>query len=234
MSRKFLWIALGSVVSICAFFVFEYMSFSFFAVNKGLFCSVIEERNLEEKLSIPSEQLKQAANSMIDYVRLWEKDDSLQVTVTKNGTNQDFFTDSEIRHVEDVRVLMCNIRIVIFCMTGMIALLLPLFIKKKKSVELCYGYFLSIIILLAVVLVVAVVAVVDINVFITAFHKLLFDNDGWIMNPAREKIVFFFPDSLYQKVLARMLVCTICFFATATGFAVKGIRKKRGCCSVRK
>ena len=231
MKKKLPWIIIGSMISICIFFLFEYACFSLFIVNKGMFHSVVEEKNLEAALGIPSEQLKQVSDSMIDYVGLWKQDDSLQVIVTKDGTDKGFYTEKEIKHIEDVRVLMCNVKILVFIIIAIVALLLPIFLKKKKILELCYGYWLSLAMLIVIVLIIAIIAVVDINVFITLFHKLLFDNDDWLMNPAREKIIYFFPNSLYQEVLRRLLICTICYFIAATGFAVGYIRKRKKDCS---
>jgi integral membrane protein (TIGR01906 family) len=169
-------------------------------------------------------ELNKAARGIIRY---WNSgDETISITVIKDGQPFILFNEREVSHMVDVKALF---RLAYKFLLGtfiysLVFLGLALFLWKDKkllSVGLMWGSGLSIFLIIAL----AVPAVIDFNWFFTQFHLLSFANDLWLLNPATDYLIMLFPEGFWFD--AAIVCCAIMVILTLTiGFTGWRMLKK--------
>ena len=106
----------------------------------------------------------------------------------------DFFNDKERSHLADVRNLYIFSKVVLYL--SLVIFLISLSRVKEKTYRakiLTGGALLT----LSIVLFVALFATTNFTSSFTAFHKLVFTNENWMLNPATDNIILLFPESFF-------------------------------------
>ena len=119
------------------------------------------------------------------------------ITFRSGSLSEEFFSYEDILHMADVRVLF-GICYVLFTLS----ILLFTFLKSEKWEKekgLFYGAVASI---FSAILVFFVVMIGGFDSFFTTFHKVLFRNDYWLLDPQTSNLIKFFPAEVFQILLA--------------------------------
>jgi integral membrane protein (TIGR01906 family) len=141
-------------------------------------------------------ELDKAAHEIIRY---WNSgDETIKITVIKDGQPFVLFNEREVSHMVDVKLLF---RLAYKFLLGtfiyaLVFLGLALFLWKDKrllAVGLMWGSAFSIFIMIAL----AIPAVIDFSWFFTQFHLLSFSNDLWLLNPATDYLIMLFPEGFW-------------------------------------
>ena len=196
---------LGVLIALAGIFVIIYISFFSTVIKDSFLHETNRKFHIAEKLHMTDEDLDAVTTSMVSFVM--GKNDVLQVEVTMEGIQRGFFNEKEIVHIEDVRDLIQNLHVFIV-MCGVIFCIGTFYLwRKGKLIYLAKGYFVGLLLILALVLLVGVFVITDITAVINGFHYLFFDNDLWIMNPMTDKVVYLFTEDMYLDAIIRIGSC---------------------------
>lgn len=198
----------------------------YFGLARGdFFDSIIIDKQLEENLEIPEEELEYVMDTLISYVKSWDENATPQVQVTVDGVKEDFYVENELVHLKDVQVLMETLT-KFFCVILVCACIITLFLWKKGMLhELGYGYFIGLAFVIIVAAIIAIIASDDMYRFVTLFHNIFFSQGGWTFDPAESRIVWFFPNLLYQKALTFLGIVMVAIFGSVAGIDVVLLKK---------
>ena len=158
--------------------------------NMNYFRKEFEKYNVTQNIDMEMDDIMYVMDELMDYLH-GDREDLEEIVTEVNGETRDFFTEREKTHMADCKVLFDGgfaIRkgaAVVFA-----ALTLLLVFKKKFSLRrfLKYAALFSVIIAAAAGIL-AVAASIDFNACFIVFHKLFFNNDLWILDPAEDLII---------------------------------------------
>lgn len=158
--------------------------------NMNYFRKEFEKYNVTQNIDMEMDDIMYVMDELMDYLH-GDREDLENIVTEVNGETRDFFTEREKTHMADCKVLFDGgfaIRkgaAVVFA-----ALTLLLVFKKKFSLRrfLKYAALFSVIIAAAAGIL-AIAASIDFNACFIVFHKLFFNNDLWILDPAEDLII---------------------------------------------
>ena len=158
--------------------------------NMNYFRKEFEKYNVTQNIDMEMDDIMYVMDELMDYLH-GDRENLENIVTEVNGETRDFFTEREKTHMADCKVLFDGgfaIRkgaAVVFA-----ALTLLLVFKKKFSLRrfLKYAALFSVIIAAAAGIL-AVAASIDFNACFIVFHKLFFNNDLWILDPAEDLII---------------------------------------------
>lgn len=158
--------------------------------NMNYFRKEFEKYNVTQNIDMEMDDIMYVMDELMDYLH-GDREDLEDIVTDVNGETRDFFTEREKTHMADCKVLFDGgfaIRkgaAVVF-----VALTLLLVFKKKFSLRrfLKYAALFSVIIA-AGAGILAIAASIDFNACFIVFHKLFFNNDLWILDPAEDLII---------------------------------------------
>ena len=158
--------------------------------NMNYFRKEFEKYSVTQNIDMEMDDIMYVMDELMDYLH-GDREDLEEIVTEVNGETRDFFTEREKTHMADCKVLFDGgfaIRkgaAVVF-----VALTLLLVFKKKFSLRrfLKYAALFSVIIA-AGAGILAVAASIDFNACFIVFHKLFFNNDLWILDPAEDLII---------------------------------------------
>lgn len=211
----FLWVALVlSVIHISS-------------LDLGFYETKYKELDVAENIGVSNDDLMKSTHVLLDY--LVGKSDSLEVYADFDGVNREFFNQREKDHMIDVQVLFVNtIQIRNLAFVGLfISAGLIIWLNRKKAVDvLILGIKEASMILGFVFVFLVTFAVLDFDSFWIFFHKVLFSNDLWLLNPNTDNLIlmvplpFFF--SLVSLILYRTVLGLALLFTIVYGVVNKG------------
>ena len=175
-------------------------------LNAGfLYEADIDRYNLEESTGLSREEIKANYQAMIDYNNLGGPETLEFPTFS--------MSESGRIHFEEVRRVFYAIEITAI-VTGIItAAAVVLSIKKKLlSYRLASGAFT-----VALPLIAGVFAVVAWDRLFVLFHQIVFNNNYWIFDPAKDPVITILPDGYFLHCLVMIVV--IAFAGAAAFFA---------------
>ena len=185
------------------------------------------ELSVAENIGISSDELMIATDVLLDY--LVGKTDSLEVLATIDGVEQEVFNQKEKDHMIDVQVLFVNTILVRNIAIGLMFIsgILLYLLNKKDTVSILVNGIKQASLMLGVVFVFLVTfAVLDFDSFWIYFHKVLFSNDLWLLNPYTDNLIlmvplpFFF--SLVSLILYRVILGLGLLFTIVYGLENNG------------
>ena len=169
------------------------------------FLSFYLEYGTEERFGIEPKQCASALMAMIQYMRGCR--DSIQITVSEYGSAVEMFNRQEIDHMADVKDLYQSFRRSRPAAIAAFAAVLLLSLSERKRGR--RGVALSSL-GIAVALFFIILgglgawAYTDFTAFWTAFHRLFFTNDLWLMDPAVCRMIRICPESLFSGMALSM------------------------------
>ena len=218
---KALRVAAGIVNAICLLLLSLY-----FAVQLPTFSLWFYEREFEKngtyaQVHMEKEDLHAVTSHMILYMRGIE--DGLNIETTVGGERRLFFSEREIHHMDDVRLLfdggrmLRNVSLALFLLTG--AFLLWQKRDGWTAAMKCWrGAAFG---LLGGFVVLGGVIAVSFSRAFTIFHEIFFNNDLWILDPRVDLLVnivptpFFIDIALFIGVVYAALLALTGIFAAA-------------------
>ncbi len=116
------------------------------------------------------------------------------------------FNEKEKGHLSDVKTLYDLARFLFYSAIIVLIGACVLLCKKKEILTIFKrGALLTIIVILLLML----MAATDFTSFFTVFHKIVFTNNNWMLNPETDNLVVMFPESFFTAFIARILIRTI-------------------------
>lgn len=166
-----------------------------------------EKLGTAKSIGMTEQSLTMATQALLDYLR--DNRDDLSVTAEIQGEVREVFNAREKQHMVDVKQLYLTARAVGYgCLALGAGCLLLLFWKAGKSKygkeEILQGYLKGNGIFFAILAVIGLFAAIDFDTFWTLFHKVLFTNDLWLLNPRTDILIMIVPEEFFFDLVMRI------------------------------
>ena len=169
--------------------------------------------NLPEMTMSHEDGLMAVTDHMMDYLLHGQQPEELQIEVMMDGEMRGFFSEREIAHMGDVRVLfMAGIRfvgfalILIIILTGTNRLLVcenePKIFRVSTGIGLVSGGA----VVLACFAALGVHIITHFEQDFVTFHHMFFDNYLWILNPAEDMLINIVPEGFFFDTASRIVL----------------------------
>jgi len=219
-------IALGVIIWI----VLILSSLQLTGFNLDFYVEQYASRGTAAEIGVSQQDLMHVTEVLLDYTS--GKRDDLIVEVEVNGTVQPFFNQREIDHMVDVRILYLGVIqlrniLLIFALANIFALMA--FNRKSTISILQFGLKWVSIGLGTIIVALAAFAIIDFDAFWTAFHKVLFTNDLWLLDPYTDNLINMVPERFFIDLILMIAVhftmAMLTLFTLLQGLKDKGINQ---------
>ncbi|MFV9568236.1 TIGR01906 family membrane protein [Thermoanaerobacter mathranii] len=210
----------GMVVSL--FLTVLLTNLQYVVVNKDFYKEEYVKNNVMLVTGMNIEELMRVTRIMQRY--LMGKEETLDVMAKINGSRQRMFNDRELAHMKDVKNLF-QMGFFIRNMSIIVFLLIFTYFLFTKSFYKVLDYLLkSTIFIIILLLVFALGVMLNFDNWFTVFHLVFFDNDLWLLDVERDRLIQMFPLEFFQDVVFLIFKNAFFTFAVILGI-VYGIMK---------
>ena len=174
--------------------------------NTEYFEEKYEQYNISDETGVGKEELTMITQKLLDYLKGNRED--ILIFEEVNGEEEQIFGNRELMHLEDVKnlyqkgFLVKNISITILIIAISI---ITLYDRKKIQKTLNISATLS----LGVMGLVGVLIYLDFYKYFIYFHKILFDNDLWLLNPQTDILIQMYPLEFFNGIGLKVVIMFI-------------------------
>ena len=160
-------------------------------------------------LGVPASRYVDYAKAITQY--LDGKTSAVQVKNPESGLVENAFSDKENAHMADVRGIVNGLKIIRWAGGGLVIGLLALLYFKHKNQPAQFlqdavrGFALSALFLLAIATVLSVWGAVNFDGLFVTFHKIIFTNNLWLLNPNTDVLMALMPLNFFIWYAGEML-----------------------------
>jgi integral membrane protein (TIGR01906 family) len=177
----------------------------------------------EAATGVPLSELDRAAQEIVDY---FENDAStLRIVVSVSGQEEPLFNTRETQHMADVKKVMRFVfRLNEFSLVYVLAYVTCVFLwsRERGLRSLAVQSLIGLGVGFAFVGVIGAFALTGFDQAWTEFHKLVFHNDLWLLDPATDHLIQMFPEPFWKEatylVGGLALAETVLVVVLATGY----------------
>ncbi len=176
------------------------------AGNGGLLASEMLRNAPPEVTGLPEKEYEAVGRMTADY--LSGRTDVFQHTFSdENGTIYQCFQPHEAEHMADCRKLirLAEILRLVFWLLGMMIVIAGILMPKRRK-GIARGVIIGLVSAGAVGTVLLIWGVIDFDGLFTAFHRIAFTNDGWLLDPRTDLLIRLMPTELFIRLAARILL----------------------------
>ena len=176
------------------------------AGNGGLLASEMLRNAPPEVTGLPEKEYEAVGRMTADY--LSGRTDVFQHMFSdENGTIYQCFQPHEAEHMADCRKLirLAEILRLVFGLTGLAIVFAGILMPKRRK-GIARGVIIGLVSAGAVGTVLLIWGVIDFDGLFTAFHRIAFTNDGWLLDPRTDLLIRLMPTKLFIRLAARILL----------------------------
>ena len=218
--------ALAFILAIPVFLVTS--NVRFFASETRFYERGFREYNAAGVTGVSLPELDRAAAELASY---FENDAPLlSTTVQLDGAEAPLYNEREISHMKDVKTLMRFVyRLNEFSLAVVITYIASVFLwSREKSLRTLAAQALAGVgVGFAALGFVGVFAITGFDAAWTRFHKIVFNNDLWILDPSRDRLIQMFPEPFWQEATYIIGVLTLVEVALIVGVALSYLAATR-------
>ena len=166
--------------------------------------------NTTATTGIERSELLRASGELRDYFN--NGDESIFISVQRNGAPISLFKPRETAHLHDVKALFqLTFRVQEVAALFVLAYVVVVFIWAKEGSfrSLAKQVLTSGLVTVVVVGALGVVVVSGFEGAFTQFHVIAFDNDFWKLNPSQDHLIQMFPEAFWQDVSIWVVLATL-------------------------
>ena len=171
------------------------------------------------RIAVEKPELMCVARHMIDYLRGKQAD--LSISAVVDGSERQFFDETDVAHMKDVKVLFTVCRMAACVSAAMIILAVILLRKDLMFLLKCIrNTAITAVCMLAVVV---CAAVINFEAAFVIFHKIFFRNDLWLLDVDKSLLINILPEQFFSDiaVLIGALFASSCGLVIVVAIAVK-------------
>ncbi len=195
--KRIILTALGAALLV--FLVFSY-ALEFVAFDKSFYVQQYKKNNLYAHFS--REEADKVTDKLLSYLR-YEK---MNVQI-----DTPFFNDKEKRHLVDVKDLLqkesfyCTVLTFIFVL---VVIILYFSNDLRITSRITYGtlFFNAGVVGLSMMLTLGILSILNFSMVWTSFHRLVFSNNLWMLNPATDNLIVLFPEAFFNAVVTKLFI----------------------------
>lgn len=208
---------------VCFIFGLLVTMFNLAVFNERFFETQYKALNTAESMNMSDEDLMLATHTLLDYLQ--NKRDDINVEVVVEGKNVPMFNQKEIDHMVDVKDLFTGLNsLQMAAYVIFIILIVALTIKNRMS-SLTNSIYRALGVYLFIIGGIALYAFIDFSGFWVIFHKVLFSNDLWLLNPNTDRMINMFPEVFFNRLVIRVMIHFVIVFVAM--YIIAKIREKR-------
>ncbi|MCR5742512.1 MAG: TIGR01906 family membrane protein [Lachnospiraceae bacterium] len=185
-------------------------------IDREFYMQEYDQLKVADTLLISRDDLARVTDVMLDYLE--DKRDDLNVVVTMNGTQREFFNERELSHMDDVKALNLNTRslgfLLIFPVCLGFAIIAIISARTGKSPlkttlkTIGISLIMSTIVFAVLVGAGAYIVSGDFDTYWRMFHRLVFDNELWLLDPSTDMLINLVPLEFFIDLVIR---CALIF-----------------------
>ena len=250
--KRVLSLALSSIGMLAVIIGFMLISVGFCVYNKNFYDAEFSKNASYDQtydtytfskgnsgtLVISTDELFKVRDKIIAYFS--GTDESLQIEVFFNGSNQKFFTDfetegkedNEIAHMEDVKPIFIAVKILgyVLAILGVLVLIGGFFLTEKgyRLRVLCRGAIIGASIFLLIIGTIGLYIAIDFNTAFTVFHHIFFPQGNWTFSITSNMLAIL-PEVLFLDAAITIISCGVglAIILLITGIIGLRLNKKR-------
>ena len=176
------------------------------AGNGGLLASEMLRNAPPEVTGLPEKEYEAVGRMTADY--LSGRTEVFQHTFSdETGAIYQCFQPHEAEHMADCRKLirLAEILRLVFWLLGMMIVIAGILMPKRRK-GIARGVIIGLVSAGAVGTVLLIWGVIDFDGLFTAFHRIAFTNDGWLLDPRTDLLIRLMPTELFIRLAARILL----------------------------
>lgn len=170
------------------------------AFDKTYYEKQYERYHITENIGIDMPNLILSTENMLDYLN--EKRENLDFQMPILGVEQEFFSERDKLHMEDVKNLFVQGKLIRntafwYCVLFVVVACYKMKDRRKKFSKLfIYTFAVGIIPIIALVILMNI----DFYKYFTIFHKLFFNNNLWQLYPAEDRLINMYPEAFFCDI----------------------------------
>ena len=184
--------------------------------NETLYCELQTRAGLPESAGISAEALEKLDVHLASCLRgredwnvEWLNPEGGPLRVVVDGVEQDAFNAREIQHMEDCQHLFDLLRTLRLSLAVAAALLVLLSLilewrEKPARAGSIAPMWIASLILIVPLAIFGIWAAVDFNSAFNFFHRILFTNDLWLLNPETDLLIRICPSGMFESMGLRI------------------------------
>ncbi len=167
------------------------------AVNSfWLYKHGLEKNNISQATGLSQSELDKAAAGLIRYFN--SPDETISLTVVKDGKSFELFNQREVVHLRDVKALIwLDYRVLLATLVYALSYIAASLLLRKHR-ELARGALAGSGLTLALMAALGVGMLLNFDQLFLQFHLISFSNDFWQLDPARDYLVMMFPEGFWN------------------------------------
>lgn len=192
----------------CALFVFcallscvEYACF-----DRDFYEQEYRKLDTARAIGMKHSALMTVTSHLLDYTE--GKEEKLSIKAEIKGKKVNVFDERDTAHMADVKALYLAARTARNWMIPAILLLFAaafFLVAKDRARMFAKSCVIGFVIAGAIVGAIAVWVAVDFNAFWTSFHKLVFTNDLWLLDPNKSVLINMVPSQFFFDLVMRIV-----------------------------
>ncbi|SHK10669.1 TIGR01906 family membrane protein [Paramaledivibacter caminithermalis] len=199
----------------------------YYAFNKDFYIKEFKKYNTVDVTKIGEEDLSNITDILIAYIKGEEND--LDIKAVINGEVTEVFGQREKDHMIDVRDLFNKAYIIrsISFWFALIAIIIIIIVSKKSRVDIYQGLLWAGIVPIILMLILYTLVKIDFYKYFTYFHKLLFTNDLWLLDPKTDVLIQMLPLEFFIDISTRIIGCFIFISMTMIIITLTNLKKNK-------
>jgi len=155
--------------------------------------------------------------------------DSVEATI--DGITSPFFTERELLHLADCRDIfqkaLAARRISLIAIAGLVIILI-ISCRTDTAYVLACGYIRTTIAVFIIAAVLAIIGISNFDWLFVKFHHVFFDNDLWLLDPAKDNLVNIMQEQVFAEAAALIAIIWAVIAIILIFIATRIFRKSRG------
>lgn len=185
----------GVILSVSIFILFFGASVLVTAYDASYYHKFQENYAIEGETGKTSEELDSISNDIIEYLKSGKSE-----LMTKH------FKENESLHMKDVYFLFKLLRYLMLATFIVVVSLIVITVNKKDAYEIYKIYRNTSFIFLVLMAVLAVVIAFNWDKAFVIFHKVLFNNDLWLMNSNTDLMIQMLPTPFFVGMVQKIFM----------------------------
>ena len=163
--------------------------------------------SLSRVIIISKEDAYKAVSKMMQFLHDPKMKKLVHIAVI-NTHWDNFFSDRTVLHLVDVKNIFIFALRTSKCLFLISLILIPVSFITKNLRNLYHIWLRTLIFICVVIASIATTAIINFSTFFVIFHKILFDNDLWLLNPYKDYLINLLPEEFFAK----FAICAIIVF----------------------
>ena len=208
------------VAAISLIVVMLVTSINYNVFNREFYTREYQRLDIASTVGMTQEDIEVVTDNLLAFVK--GDTNSIQTKITIEGTVKDAFNPKEEAHMVGVRLLyqgvqaISNVAFVAFILSFAFLIVR---LRKGAITLISINYMKAAIIFSIFFILCAGWAYIDFDSFWFSFHKLVFRNDLWMLDPETDLMIRIFPAPFFSAMVFRIVVLFLICFAIVFGIA---------------